>query len=384
MSLIIQTGSLKYRQGSSDSWHHLVIRADAALDTLIEEYASNRSWALGELCLHNGEVYRCNTFISSTGEAWNSSHWTKTTVGDEIKHLNNSVASEYRSFNTYEEGQFCFHEGQLYKCITKISTAEAWNSAHWATSDLGSAYYNLLIKLASPYNPGKTYHAGDVCIHGDAIRRCKTDMSQPEAFDNNRWAYITNVFDVVGDGELDSSFNAETLTEAANELQTSLAHTDEGLAYIVDGDTCATAVPSKAYAYIKNNTHNLAEGLYRNKSNSAFPTSGGTADGTVFESVSGGGLNDLRNSITKNNFGTEVTLTNYTQGQKYEFPDNGYLRVYCENGESVIYRLYGATGSDFMYHSVGDDTYTTYVVAGMRFELRAKSGSPDIYFTPLV
>lgn len=61
----------------------------------------------------------------------------------------------------------------------------------------------------------------------------------------------------------------------------------EGLAIIVDGDTCSTAVPVGGYAYIKNNTHGLTEGLYKNTSASAFPTSGGTADNTVFTAESG-------------------------------------------------------------------------------------------------
>lgn len=65
------------------------------------------------------------------------------------------------------------------------------------------------------------------------------------------------------------------------------------IAIIVDGDTAGAAVAPGAYAYIKNNTHGLAEGLYKNKSSSAFPTSGGTADSTVFEAVPNGGLNSL-------------------------------------------------------------------------------------------
>lgn len=75
-----------------------------------------------------------------------------------------------------------------------------------------------------------------------------------------------------------------------------LANVQDGIAVIVDGDTCPIVVESGMYAYIKNNTHGLAEGLYKNISDSAFPTSGGTADGTVFEADSTGGLNALNAS----------------------------------------------------------------------------------------
>ena len=81
--------------------------------------------------------------------------------------------------------------------------------------------------------------------------------------------------------------------KAVSDLNGALTSAEKGLAIIVTGDTCSTSVPSNGYAYIKNNTHGLAEGLYRNKTGSAFPTSGGTANSTVFEAVSGGGLNSV-------------------------------------------------------------------------------------------
>lgn len=81
-----------------------------------------------------------------------------------------------------------------------------------------------------------------------------------------------------------------------------VAKTQSGLAIIVDGDTASMAVPVGGYAYIRNNTHGLAEGLYTNTSSSAFPASGGTANASVFTSVSGGGLNALNSVVTKQSF----------------------------------------------------------------------------------
>ena len=91
------------------------------------------------------------------------------------------------------------------------------------------------------------------------------------------------------------------------------------IAIIVDGDTAGTAIAPGQYAYIRNNTHGLAEGLYKNKSSSAFPTSGGTADSTVFEAVSGGGLNSAK---TKYVDVTDIVLQDLTwdtstYGMKY-------------------------------------------------------------------
>ena len=88
------------------------------------------------------------------------------------------------------------------------------------------------------------------------------------------------------------------LSGQIGDVATALGNTEAGLAIIVSGDTCAVAVPAGGYAYVKNNTHGLSEGLYRNKTSSAFPTSGGTANSTVFEAVSDGISNALNAKIT--------------------------------------------------------------------------------------
>lgn len=66
------------------------------------------------------------------------------------------------------------------------------------------------------------------------------------------------------------------------------------IAIIVNGDTASMAVPVGGYAYIKNNTHGLSDGLYTNTSSSVFPTSGGTANSSVFTKVTNGGLNAIQ------------------------------------------------------------------------------------------
>lgn len=65
-------------------------------------------------------------------------------------------------------------------------------------------------------------------------------------------------------------------------LSTSVQGLEKALGVIVDKDVASSAVPVNGYAYIKNNTHGLAEGLYKNTSSAAFPATGGTANSTVF------------------------------------------------------------------------------------------------------
>ena len=43
---------------------------------------------------------------------------------------------EYSAAKTYAVGDKCIYENALYKCITAISTAEAWTAGHWAKTSL--------------------------------------------------------------------------------------------------------------------------------------------------------------------------------------------------------------------------------------------------------
>ncbi len=83
MSVVLQTGVMYYRENQSDDWHPLILKADADLSSFIEEY-SQRAWELGEYCRYHNVIYRCTTAIT-TPETWNSSHWTATDVGEELK-----------------------------------------------------------------------------------------------------------------------------------------------------------------------------------------------------------------------------------------------------------------------------------------------------------
>lgn len=52
-------------------------------DNLAAEYDPTATYAVGDLCLYDSTLYRCNTAIS-TPEAWNSIHWTATSVDEEL------------------------------------------------------------------------------------------------------------------------------------------------------------------------------------------------------------------------------------------------------------------------------------------------------------
>ena len=43
---------------------------------------------------------------------------------------------DYDATATYEVGDYCFYEGQLYVCTTAIATPEEWNAEHWEATSI--------------------------------------------------------------------------------------------------------------------------------------------------------------------------------------------------------------------------------------------------------
>lgn len=52
-----------------------------------DAYDDTATYAVGDLCIYNNALYKCTTAIT-TPEAWNASHWTATSLADEISELN--------------------------------------------------------------------------------------------------------------------------------------------------------------------------------------------------------------------------------------------------------------------------------------------------------
>lgn len=149
--------------------------------------------------------------------------------------------------------------------------------------------------------------AGVVTLTGSDIKRdANSNDSIADALDTLDAEVLSQGGDIT-----DLQDDVDDLQDDVTALQTAVAGLSgaAGLAYIVDGDTATAAVPAGAYAYIKNNTHSLADGYYQNTSGSAFPVSGGTADSTVFTAVPAEGvLNELNNKIVNVSASSGVTF----------------------------------------------------------------------------
>ena len=117
-------------------------------------YDSTAAYSVGDYCLRNGLLYKCNTAIGTGGETWTAAHWTQTKVSDEFgaggsPYDSDIIADEYDSSSAYSIGDYCVYDDLLYKCNTAIgSGGEAWNSAHWTQTNVVGEITAVLTKLA--------------------------------------------------------------------------------------------------------------------------------------------------------------------------------------------------------------------------------------------
>ena len=52
--------------------------------------------------------------------------------------LNADIAPVYSASSTYAVGDYVLYHNVLYRCMTAITTAEAWTAAHWTAVNVGS------------------------------------------------------------------------------------------------------------------------------------------------------------------------------------------------------------------------------------------------------
>lgn len=109
---------------------------------------STRITALGEISsIQNGDFIVIDNATNGTHK------YDATKLSANIA---SNIASAYSSSATYAIGQYCMYNNNLYRCITTISTAEAWNAAHWTQVTVGDSLYSKVDKVS-----GKGLSAND-------------------------------------------------------------------------------------------------------------------------------------------------------------------------------------------------------------------------------
>lgn len=64
-----------------------------------------------------------------------------------VESVNNNIANEYSTASTYNVGDMCIYQGNLYVCVTAITTAEEWNATNWQRITMGEQLVEQITEL---------------------------------------------------------------------------------------------------------------------------------------------------------------------------------------------------------------------------------------------
>lgn len=80
---------------------------DAAVrSSVAASYSASSAYAVGDYCLHDGQLYKCNTAISSSGEAWNANHWTAADIMSAVGDIAANATVIYTGSTNVEIGTY--------------------------------------------------------------------------------------------------------------------------------------------------------------------------------------------------------------------------------------------------------------------------------------
>lgn len=133
-------------------------------DALIYRYDGTNWAAVGSVLSVNGET---GTVVLTQDDVGNGTTYKQThnDYTDALKTLTENapkaIADEYDSTATYAVGDFCTHEGLLYKCTTAIGTAEAWTAGHWTAVTVADTFAPLASPAFTGTPTAPTPTAGD-------------------------------------------------------------------------------------------------------------------------------------------------------------------------------------------------------------------------------
>ena len=104
-------------------------------------YSSSSAYAVGDLCIHDGNLYSCNTAIGSGGEDWAAAHWTQTAIADEIPEVVDNL--------TTTSSTKALSAGQGKTLADQIATNFTRNGSSWFNSSYISSGEATLIQIGN-------------------------------------------------------------------------------------------------------------------------------------------------------------------------------------------------------------------------------------------
>ena len=142
----------------ADVFTQIYADIDAVNDKISNEYDPTETYNAGDYCIYDDTLYKCNT-NATTGvwdaNKWDATNVGEelVNVGEETKATVEDIISDaYDATATYAVGDYCIYNDTLYKCNTAIVTGEAFTPAKWDATNVAEEIQKKLQCVEIPYS----------------------------------------------------------------------------------------------------------------------------------------------------------------------------------------------------------------------------------------
>ena len=136
----------------------LINQIDAAIDSIPADYSTllgsvastysaSKTYAVGDYVWYNGQLYRCSTAIT-TAEAWTAAHWTSAVISDDVTGLKSALTNLEEEISEGAGGLTPAIKEALLQIARKTTYVDAHGQDYY--DDLYEALYNVTSIIINP------------------------------------------------------------------------------------------------------------------------------------------------------------------------------------------------------------------------------------------
>lgn len=176
---------------------------------LAPDYSTSATYAVNDLCVYSGRLYRCTTAIT-TAEAWTAAHWTEATVEDVLAAIRSALGDKAPLASPAFTGTPTAPTPTSGDNSTKVATTAFVKNAQDAKLDSTSA--------APAFSTSSTYAVGDFCVYQGRLYQCTTAITASgSAWDSSKWSAptLTDLIDEKAD-KIPTPTSGNLVTQDAN------------------------------------------------------------------------------------------------------------------------------------------------------------------------
>lgn len=158
----------------------IIDNPNSSQGAFISSWVTGKSYAVGDLVIHNNKIYSCNTAHTSTTFASDIANWTE--ISASITYIDDWVAT-----TSYVQGDLVAHDAKIYRCTTTHTSESTWNSTEEGKWEELSPTINEI----TTWDQSTAYAQNQIVIYNYCLYQCITAHTSTSSFDTTKWEALS-------------------------------------------------------------------------------------------------------------------------------------------------------------------------------------------------